>query len=89
MFSSGVRPAQVRRWAGSEGECTDELALRAPIAFAERMHGVDLAEVVPGTQSEGVKVQLFQVILGLEVGEDAFERRHKKLRRWKAERGGP
>jgi hypothetical protein len=70
----------------------EELALRAAVAFAEGMDGVDLAKIVAGAPREGFGVEALQMPLCLQRGEERFERRQNELRRWEAEgigaRGG-
>ena len=47
------------------------LTLAASVAFAERMDGVDLTEVVGGADGEGNGGEVLEVVFG----EDVFENR--------------
>jgi hypothetical protein len=71
--------------ARTQRKRADELALRAAVAFAEGMDGVDLAQIVPGAQSEGIGVETLEVVFGLECGEDGLQRWNQELRGRKAE----
>ena len=56
---------------GVAGELADEGALRAPVAFPERVQCVDLAQVVGKPSGEGVPVQAAQEVLAAQLAEDA------------------
>lgn len=58
------------RVSGVAGELADEGALRAPVAFAERMQRVDLAQVVREPCGESVPLQAAQAILFTQLAED-------------------
>ena len=52
-----------------ECEGSDELTLGAAVAFAERVDGVDFAEVVGGSCGEGVGGQAGKMLFGFKCGE--------------------
>src|SRR5208282_2381371 len=68
--AGGIKVLPGEREPGAAGELREEGPLRPPVALAERVQGVDLAQVIGQPPDERIAVQAAQAVFVVQLAED-------------------